>query len=94
MRNLKPKPVLHVAGQNDPLVKWDWQKRTMDAVQELNGCDAKGTEWDKAGELMGTIYPSKTGTPFVSLISPGGHTFPNEAPRLITKFFKEHVKNR
>ena len=94
LRNLKPKPVLHVAGQNDPLVKWDWQKRTIDAVRELNGCDAEGTEWDKAGELVGTVYPSKTGTPFVSLISPDGHTFPNEAPRLITKFFKEHVKNR
>ncbi len=91
-RNLKPKPVLHVAGQNDPLVKWDWQKRTMDAVRQLNGCDAEGAEWEKAGELAGTVYPSKTGTPFVSLISPGGHVFPTEAPRLITKFFKEHVK--
>ncbi|MCX7010405.1 MAG: dienelactone hydrolase family protein, partial [Kiritimatiellaeota bacterium] len=35
---LKPKPVLHVAGEKDPLVKFEWQKATMDAVRKLNGC--------------------------------------------------------
>ena len=80
VRNLKPKPALHVAGEKDPLVKWDWQKRTMDAVRKLNGCDAEGTAWDKAGDLIGTKYPSKTGTPFVSLIYPGDHKYPS-APR-------------
>ena len=92
LKNLKPKPVLHVAGENDPLVKWTWQKMMIDAVRKLNGCDADGVEWDKAADLIGTVYASKTGTPVVTLISPGDHKFPGEAPRLITKFFKEHVK--
>jgi len=28
---LKPKPALHAAGQNDPLVKFEWQELTMGA---------------------------------------------------------------
>jgi len=85
--NLKPKPVLHVAGEKDPLVLFDWQKRTMDAVRQLNGC-GEGKPW---GEHC-TFYPSKTGTPLVTYIYPGGHTFPAEAPAIIVKFFKEHAK--
>ncbi|MBA3315912.1 MAG: prolyl oligopeptidase family serine peptidase [Planctomycetaceae bacterium] len=90
--DLKPKPALHVAGENDPLVKFAWQKAGIDAVKRINGCDQKGQPWDKAGSLVGTAYPSKTGTPFVSLISPGNHKFPSEAPTLIVKFFKQHAK--
>jgi len=85
--NLKPKPVLHVAGEKDPLVLFDWQKRTMDAVRQLNGC-GEGKAW---GEHC-TLYPSKTGTPLVTYIYPGGHKFPDEVPPVIVKFFKEHAK--
>ncbi|WP_020472506.1 alpha/beta hydrolase family esterase [Zavarzinella formosa] len=92
MKDLKPKPALHVAGESDPLVKYDWQKRMMDVVKKLDGCDTEGKEWAKLGDLVGTKYESKTGTPFITLISPGTHTFPEKAPELIVKFFKEQVK--
>ena len=83
---LKPKPAMHLAGENDLLVKIEWQKRTMDAVRKLNGCEAAGKVWDKSC----TLYPSKTGTPFVTFIHPGGHALPAAAPALIVKFFKEY----
>lgn len=83
---LKPKPCLHVAGEKDPLVKFEWQKQTMDMVRKLNGCDGEGKEWAP----YCTLYPSKTGTPFIAGIHPGGHTFPSKAPALIVKFFKEN----
>jgi polyhydroxybutyrate depolymerase len=83
---LKPKPAMHLAGEQDPLVKFAWQKATMDAVRRLNGCDAEGTAWDK----QCTLYPSKTGTPLVTFIHAGGHEFDPNAPRLIVKFFQEH----
>jgi polyhydroxybutyrate depolymerase len=83
---LKAKPVLHLAGENDPLVKYEWQKATMAAVRKLNGCDADGKPWDK----LATEYPSKTGTPFVAFIHPGGHEFHKDAPAAIAKFFKQH----
>jgi len=51
----------------------------------------KGQAWAKSGDLVGTLYPSKSGTPFVSVIYPGTHTFPIEAPGLVVKFFKEQT---
>ncbi len=83
---LKPKPALHVAGETDPLVKFEWQKLTMEAIRKVNGCDENGTKWENSC----TMYPSKSGSPFVTFIHPGGHTYPPSAPALIVKFFKEH----
>lgn len=90
LKTVKPKPCLHLAGEKDELVAFAGQKQTMDAVRKVNGCDADGKPWDKAGALVGTLYPSKAGTPFVSLIHPGGHAFPADAPKLIVKFFREY----
>ncbi len=57
-------------------------------VQQLNDCTGEGEPWHSSGELTGTLYPSKNGTPLVTLISPGTHKFPKEAPALIVRFFK------
>jgi len=93
LKSLKPKPVLHVAGTSDPLVKFDWQERMMTALRKLNGCDPKGQPWDKSGDLVGTIYRSEKGPPVITLIFPGNHKFPQEASALIVKFFKENKKS-
>jgi len=85
---LKPKPVLHVAGQNDPLVKFAWQKLTIDRLRQLNQC-GDGKEWGK----WCTEYPSKIGAPVVTFIHPGTHQFPAEAPAAIVKFFQQHSNN-
>ena len=90
LTKLKPKPVLHDAGEADPLVKFSWQKATMDEIRKLNGCDEQGTPYENAKWC--TLYPSKTGTPLVTYIHPGNHTFAAEAPAVIVKFFKEHAK--
>lgn len=86
---LKPKPVMHIAGNKDSLVKFAWQKRTIDSLLKLNG-SGEGQPW-KNHEYC-TIYPSKTGTPVITYIFPGGHSFPPDAQTLIVKFFKEQVK--
>lgn len=84
-QHMKPKPVFHMAGENDPLVRFAWQQRTIDAVRKLNGC-GEGEPW---GEHC-TLYPSKGGTPVVTYIHPGGHELPNDVPSAIVKFFKQH----
>ncbi len=81
----KPKPCMHIAGSADTLVKYAWQVLTMNKVRQIDGCDPEGQPWAKDC----TLYPSKTGTPVVTLIHPGDHKFPDEAPPLIVKFFKE-----
>ncbi|MHB8897786.1 MAG: CE1 family esterase [Thermoguttaceae bacterium] len=86
-KNLKPKPVLHMAGENDPLVRFSWQKRTIDGLLKLNGC-GEGTPW---GEHC-TLYPSETGTPVVTYIHPGRHEVPPDVPAVIVKFFKDQAK--
>jgi polyhydroxybutyrate depolymerase len=84
---LKPKPVLHVAGENDPLVKFAWQKETMHGLRRLNLC-GEGQPW---GQWC-TLYPSKIGAPLVTCIYPGGHLPPPEVPAMIVRFFKEQAK--
>ena len=83
---LTPKPAMIMGGEDDPLVKFAWQKLTMEAVRKVNGCTATGESWDK----QCTIYTSKGGTPVVTFIYPGGHVFNSAAPALIVKFFKQH----
>jgi polyhydroxybutyrate depolymerase len=79
--------VLHIAGENDPLVKFQWQKLTIDTLRRINQC-TDGQPWEK----YCTLYPSKIGAPVVALIHPGMHALPNSALPIIVKFFKEHPK--
>jgi len=83
------KPILHVAGENDPLVKFEWQQQTMEAVRKLNQC-GEGKPW--ADEKGCTIYESKSNAPVVTFIHPGTHAYPAGAPAIIVKFFKEHAQ--
>jgi len=87
-RSLKPKPVLHVAGERDELVKYTWQQQQIAFLRRLNGCGA-GSAWAE----VCTLFPSSTGTPVVTYIHPGAHAFPREAPALIVRFFKEHARS-
>ncbi len=85
---LKPKPVIHIAGEKDPLVKFEWQKLTLDLVRKNNQC-GDGQPW---GGITGcTEYPSKVGAPVVTFIHPGTHAYNPDAPAAIVKFFKEHA---
>ena len=84
---LKPKPVMHVAGENDSLVKYEWQDRMMAALRKINEC-GEGQPWGK----FCTLYPSKLNTPVVTYIHHGTHQFPAAAPAAIVKFFKECSK--
>ena len=82
---LKPKPVLHVAGESDPLVKFAWQEAMIAAVRKINQC-GEGKAWDLDANC--TIHPSAVGAPLITAIHPGAHQFPAQAPAVIVKFFK------
>ena len=84
----RPRPLFHAASEKDPLVTFAMQRRTLDRVKKLDGCDDKSEEWAK-GCLR---YASKTGTPVVIYLHDGGHRYPTAAPALIVRFFKEHPK--
>ena len=82
---LKPKPVLHVAGEGDELVKYSWQAAMIDQLVKLNQC-GEPVAWEQDPNV--SIYPSALGCPVLTAIHPGGHQYPRQAPEVIVKFFK------
>lgn len=86
-------PVIHVAGEKDPLVKFAWQKATFAAVRRQNGCSDEGRPWAKEGVLEATLYPSSKGAPLVTAIHAGGHEYAKGSTELIVRFFKENPKS-
>ncbi|WP_435020212.1 alpha/beta hydrolase family esterase [Tundrisphaera sp. TA3] len=84
----RPKPVLHVVGRKDPLVRYAMQRRTLDRVERLNGCEGPAEPWAEGCER----HPSKGGTPVVVYTHDGGHEYPRAAPALIVRFFREAVQ--
>lgn len=86
--DLKPKPVLHIAGRNDPLVKFAWQEAMMTAIKKVNHCESPPSKW---AEGLCEVYASKLSMPLVTYIHDGDHKFPQAAPALIVKFFKEYA---
>ena len=88
-----PMPVLHVAGEKDPIVKFVWQKATFAAVRRFNGCSDEGRPWAKEGVLEATLYPSAKGAPLVTAIHAGGHEYAKGSSELIARFFKENPKS-
>ncbi len=79
-----PKPVLHIAGKNDPLVKFNWQDQMIDALRKRDDCQ-EGKPWPEDKRCM--IYPSKKAN-ILTYIHNGTHTYPKEAPEIVVKFFK------
>ena len=82
---LTPKPVLHVAGQKDGIVKFVWQEKALEGLRRLNKCETVG----QPRGTNATLYASSVGAPVVALVHPGGHELPPEAPQAIVKFFKD-----
>lgn len=91
-RDLQPLPVIHVAGETDPLVKYAWQQATFAAVRRFNACAEEGKPWAKAGVLEATLYPSTKGAPLVTAIHHGGHEYAPGSTELIVRFFRENPK--
>jgi polyhydroxybutyrate depolymerase len=88
-----PLPVIHVAGEKDPLVKFAWQQATFAVVRRTNGCSDEARPWAKEGVLEATLYPSTKGAPLVTAIHAGGHEYAKGSTELIVRFFKENPKS-
>ncbi|HLY12310.1 MAG TPA: prolyl oligopeptidase family serine peptidase [Planctomycetota bacterium] len=87
-KDTRPCPTLHLAGEKDPLVRFEIQMRAVAAIKTFNGCDEQGTPWEQGC----TRYPSSKDAPVVTFVHPGTHQYPAEGPALIVKFFKETAR--
>jgi polyhydroxybutyrate depolymerase len=90
--DIKPLPVIHVAGKDDPIVKFSWQERTFENVRAANACTSEGKPWAAEGGLTATLYESSKGAPLVTVIHEGAHEYPKGSSALIARFFKEHAQ--
>lgn len=86
----EPLPVLHLAGTNDTLVKFEWQQAMMKRVCEINQCGREDKPW---GEGACKIYSQGQGAPLVSCLHNGGHKYPDNAPGLIVEFLRQHRRD-
>lgn len=87
---LKPKPMFHIASENDPLVKYEWQKAMISSVRRTNSTGDPAT-WN--GDKRATLYPAKDGNDVVVYMHDGGHKFAGkDAVAAMARFFKEHPK--
>lgn len=85
---LKPKPMLHIAGEADALVRFPMQIRMIEQIKSIDGCMDEGKPWN--GMKWCKRFDSKSGTPVVTMIHPGGHNFERTAPEAIVRFFNEY----
>ena len=81
----RPKPVLHLASPEDPLVKFAWQAKMIDYVLKLNGCGPRQPD-----TLGYRSYASAQGAEVATFLHAGGHGYSPEGPQLVVKFFHEH----
>ena len=79
-----PKPVMHIVGENDRLVKPVWQRAQITRVLKLNQCSIIGRPY--APNAM--VYTSTTHNPVVVYTHTRGHIYPPEADSVVIKFFK------
>ncbi len=87
LQTLKPKPVLHLAGRKDALVRYAWQESTITALRKINDCEA-----ETALQLGINRFSSPLKCPVWCFLHPGAHGFPAQAPEWIVRFFKAHPR--
>ncbi len=81
-----PKPVVHIAGQQDRTNAFALQVQSIELAKRVNGVSDKGKSCGH--DCM--LYTGK-GAPVMTMIHPGAHTYPEGTSELIVRFFKQHA---
>jgi polyhydroxybutyrate depolymerase len=84
------RPLLHVAGTADALVRFSDQQAAFEAAVRVNGVGAATTS---CGDGC-TLYGSGTPAPVMVWIHPGAHTYPRGTSERIAAFFRNHSLRR
>ena len=89
VRPRQPKPVLHVAGTRDRVVRFEDQEAAIEVALEVNGVDA-GTSCGAGC----TLYGADTAAPVMTWIHGGAHVYPRGTSERIVSFFRERWRTR
>lgn len=86
VRPTQPKPLFHVAGDQDRVVGFSDQQAAIDVAIDVNGV---GSTTRQCG-VGCTIYGPATVTPVMTWIHPGGHIYPRQTSQRIVSFFHDY----
>jgi len=85
---------MQIAGTHDPVISFTRQQSTSQAIRTLDKCAKTGSTWATGPySTLATHYTSSISNPVVFLKYDGNHTYPDNVPPLIVKFFKAIVSN-
>ena len=89
VRPRQPRPVLHVAGTRDRVVRYADQEAAIAVAMEVNGVDAA------TGCGAGcTLYGADTEAPVMTWIHGGAHVYPRGTSERIVSFFRRQPRTR
>ena len=87
VRPAEPRPVFHVAGESDRVVRFSDQESSIAVAIDVNGVDAA------TGCGVGcTVYGADTAAPVMTWIHPGAHIYPRGTSERIASFFRRHSR--
>jgi len=88
IRDATPRSIFAIAGENDRIVPYEGQVRSLEVVRRVLKTDQSKAE--RKGYAK--IEPGINGTELVTYLHPGGHGFPQDALPMVVEFFKRHTR--
>ena len=88
VRPEQPRPLLHVAGEGDRVVRFSAQLAAIEVAREVNGV---GTTTARCGRGC-TVYGQGTAAPVMTWIHAGAHVYPRGTVERIAAFFRDHPR--
>ena len=85
----QPRPVFHVAGERDRVVRFSDQEAAIALALEVNGVEAT----TRCGAGC-TVYGAGTAAPVMTWIHAGAHVYPRGTSERIVSFFRGHSRAR
>lgn len=86
IRDAPPRSIFAIAGENDRIVRYDGQVRSIEVYRRVLKTDPSKA----VTKGYAKTEPGINGTELVTYLHPGGHEFPQDALPLVVGFFKRH----
>jgi len=88
IRDAPPRSIFAIAGENDRIVRYDGQVRSIEVYRRVLKTDPSKAVMKGYAKTE----PGINGTELVAYLHPGGHEFPQDALPLVVSFFQRHEK--
>ena len=87
VRPTRPKPVFHVAGVRDQVVRFADQQAAIEIARTVNGSGPPGPCGDGC-----IVYGAGSSAPVMAWIHSGAHVYPRRTTEQIVAFFRDHTR--